>query len=170
MVYKTAEEAIAAFGHRNVRTLSVNSYMFNAGIERGKELGQPDLSKAHPHIDLILQYYGEWGQWEVWQLLQSNEWTEVYHPMWNPDTKHELRPVRRMMQLNGKQYPAPEIMAPKKGTDYSVPHPFGYDKIRTVKWTGSEFDRQNLERGIVHLIREAAIAHADAMLAGEAVK
>lgn len=79
-------------------------------------------------------------------------------------THNEFRLAPRTIRVNGVEVPAPESVAPEKGSTYYIPD-IGvdacyYDHI----WINDLFDMKTLERGIVYLRKEDAIARAKAML------
>lgn len=76
----------------------------------------------------------------------------------------EFRLATRTIVVNGVDVPAPESAAPEFGSAYYIPD-FGigsyyYDHT----WANDQFDLRVLERGIVYLNKEDAIARAKAML------
>ena len=75
-----------------------------------------------------------------------------------------LTPVILTIVVNGFEVPAPITCQPKEGADYDIPslteHAFYCQWI----WQGDMMDRLALERGLAHTTKEAAVAHAKAML------
>ena len=62
------------------------------------------------------------------------------------------------------EVPAPEKEAPADGTEYFVPDIFGDDMCECNYWYGDKLDNMWLERDLVYLDQESAIArqgHAD---------
>lgn len=77
----------------------------------------------------------------------------------------EFRLALRTIFVNGVEVPAPESVAPECGSEYFLPS-YGYSDCLhdDLAWTGHEFDFRSLERGLVYLNKEDAIARAKAML------
>lgn len=70
----------------------------------------------------------------------------------------------RTITVNGREVQAGEIMAPASGLSYWHPSVTRVELVDSSHWDGGDFDRRCMERGLVHLTKEAAIAHAKAML------
>ena len=67
--------------------------------------------------------------------------------------------------VNGIHVPAPIKIPLVIGTDYYFPSFTSHEKVDAYVWDGSEFDLSNLSLDMVHLEKENAMAHANAMLA-----
>jgi hypothetical protein len=66
--------------------------------------------------------------------------------------------------INGFTVPAPETEAPAQDAFYFMPALNIFEWLPVaIKWTNDSYDRVMLQRGVVHLTREAAIANAKAM-------
>lgn len=76
----------------------------------------------------------------------------------------EYRIKPRTVMCNGVEVPAPESVAPAEGSDYYMPHVSKDSSYYSEVWDGSSFDSRTLERGLVYLNKEDAIARAKAML------
>lgn len=80
-------------------------------------------------------------------------------------TSIEYRLAPRTIFVNGVEVPAPESFAPDDGVEFFVPD--GYTEKLTYPYTwrkGAELCDRCLERGLVYLNKEDAIARAKAML------
>ncbi|WP_299314003.1 hypothetical protein [uncultured Halomonas sp.] len=66
--------------------------------------------------------------------------------------------------INGYEYPDPERVEPEKGTRYWVPSHLADENVYASSWYGTPFDMLMLRRGLIHLTREAAEAHARAII------
>lgn len=66
--------------------------------------------------------------------------------------------------INGHEYPEPEKVGPRGGTPYWYPAVTKENMIYTAAWDGGKTDTRLLKRGLVHLTREAAEAHARAII------
>ena len=68
------------------------------------------------------------------------------------------------MSIGGYEYPEPERFAPEKGTVFYVPVNNGSFSVAAHhKWIGNENQQFVLESGCVHLKRENAIQHSEAI-------
>lgn len=76
----------------------------------------------------------------------------------------EFRLKPRTITVNGREVQAGEVVAPASYITYWHPSVARLEMIDSASWDGGDFDRRCLERGLVHLTKEAAIAHAKAML------
>lgn len=98
-----------------------------------------------------------------------NEWCDVFY--WN-DTAlsatvrgawdYEFRLKPRTITVNGREIVAGESEVPKGG--YFTANPMSDAFYSATNWRDDYIDRRMLERGLVHLTKENAIAHAKAML------
>ena len=82
----------------------------------------------------------------------------------------EFRLAPRTILVNGVEVPAPEKVAPPVDTEYFVPHGLDRDAYEAFYWAQEEWDARLLERGLVYLDKESAIARAKAMLITKEVK
>lgn len=74
------------------------------------------------------------------------------------------QPVARFIEINGHKVPAPESSPPARGTEYYVPALSYIDPLVLYVWDDDQTDHRCLERGLVHLTKGAASAHAKALL------
>jgi len=70
----------------------------------------------------------------------------------------------KMMLVNGFEVPEPMRAKPDVGSTYFVPDITGERYSSEIQWEGDQIDLSWLSRGICHTTKEAAIAHAKAML------
>lgn len=126
----------------------------------------------HKHYDLIVQWASDPEAWVVEYRFSSREaWNDAGDaPLWYESVEYRLIPKRKMMHLNGVEFPAPEREAPARGTTYWMCDLLSPAKVFESQWQAMNVDRTALERGLVHLTREAAEAHARAMLAAKEVE
>lgn len=94
-------------------------------------------------------------------LLNGDEL--IYHEVWSL-----TEPAPRHIEINGHKVPAPESTPPKYRAQYYVPAITHEEPALLYFWDNDETDRRCLERGLVHLTKEAAIAHAKALLSFKA--
>lgn len=79
-----------------------------------------------------------------------------------PVSRFRLAP--RTITVNGREVPEPVREAQKTCTPYYVPRLDSAGLVVESYWIGSGFDDLMLQRGLIHLTKEAAITHAKAML------
>lgn len=90
-------------------------------------------------------------------------WDEHGNQLLNTDLTW-TKPVTTI-KINGHDVPAPERVAPPKGTNYWVPSLLSATEPRVLyPWCDECLDKLYLSRGLVHLTEEAAVAHAKALL------
>lgn len=106
-----------------------------------------------------VQYWDDLSQ--DWDLL-SNNTTVLCNAYLGVDFKFRLAPKKIL--VNGVEVPAPEKVAPKAGVDYFLPCTEAQDMWIAYDWQNGFFDNQCLDRGLVYLNKEDAIARAKAML------
>lgn len=76
----------------------------------------------------------------------------------------DRKPIKDALRIKGKSIHGAEKNALGIGVRYWVPYPQHNDWAIEYGWDGDAADRMNLERGLVHLNKESAIAHAKAMV------
>lgn len=76
----------------------------------------------------------------------------------------KIRRKQKFIQVNGFDVPEPFREALEEMQKYFIPSLTEQDCFCRMKWDGGHMDHRWLSRGLVHLTREAAIAHAKAML------
>ena len=82
----------------------------------------------------------------------------------NPRNKFRL--FHEMITIDGVSFPKPESKPPESGTEYWITE-LSYEYYATsnpVIWVDDSQDRLYLKRGLVHLSKENAIAHAKALI------
>ena len=93
----------------------------------------------------------------------SGEWFDMTKcGMFMHEMKYRIKP--RTIKVNGFDVPEPMREAPKKGTEYFVAHLGASHMHGRATWNDDGIDLCYLQRGICHATKEAAIAHANAML------
>ncbi len=92
-------------------------------------------------------------------LVSDKPWSMKEDVMTNYHT-FELAP--RTHDVNGFTVPAPEVKKPDGG--YFYPKLEDDEYYWDADWDSHELDELRLERGLIHLTKEAAIANAKAML------
>lgn len=81
-----------------------------------------------------------------------------------------FRLAPRTIMVNGVEVPAPESVAPPKGATYYIPTT-DTDELWSERWNQAvKVTTRHIERGLVYLDKESAIARAKAMLITQEVK
>lgn len=82
---------------------------------------------------------------------------------WSDGYVFELEP--ETMTINGHEVPEPERQAPANRTKIFIPSSLSPENYVPYTWdSDSSICRMFLKRGVVHLNKEAAIAHSNALL------
>lgn len=132
---------------------------------------------AHIHAANMLLYAQDaaetdrpWVRWE-WCRCGNKEWTAFVHDHPNWDPGYEYRRKLRTLSIGDREVPEPLRVAPAEQTQIYVVDissgtnlmvfPFSRDCGSHLTW---------LARGLLHLTREAAAAHAQALIALSEVK
>lgn len=102
---------------------------------------------AHKHAELMMQYAQDaletdkpWERWEVKTCEQGGWYTPTSQVPFNEWNEYRRKP--KTINVNGHE--APEY------DDYI--------------WEDTSLDTEAMKRGLIHLTKEAAIAHAKALL------
>lgn len=136
---------------------------------RGASMTAPT---PHKHAALIKAWADDPSQ-AVWSFT-SLEWRKVDTPSWCETSAYALgdkpaAPPRRMCTLAGVEFPMPETEAPAPGVKVYVPDTYpvqGCKPTYDTSWNGGDGSQLIwLKLGMVHLTKEAAEAHADALIA-----
>ena len=128
----------------------------------------------HTHAELMVQYAQDAAEtetpWERWELLfPGYDWeTCKGSPLWNPATKYRRKP--KTILINGFEVPEPCRDPLLYNTAYYMPDPVDSFKWAGSVWYDDEIDHERLKAGVVHLTREAAVCHTEAILSFTQVK
>lgn len=117
----------------------------------------------HPIADGVTNFQiipllgdGNWADRTVEQMLEI-----IQHGNVKPS---HMRVKPRTITINGREVPEPLREAPAHEALYWMPALSDEDVVRRVVWHGDNFDRRALQNGQVHLTRQAAHEHAEALL------
>ena len=118
----------------------------------------------HVHAELMMQYAQDAMEtdepWERWEHNHKGVWYPLsYHPCWIKVVEYRRKP--QTININGFGVPEPERKPLERGQSYYIP---SLNTISCNIWVDSEFDRNALETGSVHLTLEAAEIHNKALL------
>jgi hypothetical protein len=123
----------------------------------------------HKHAELMMAYAQDametdrpWERWEYFDNLLGS-WVEFSKssPAWYDDELYRRK--GRTIAINGREIPEPVRQILPYESTYYVPdigHPEAH--IESM-WQDDEIDTHRLDQGVVHLNKDAAIAHAKAL-------
>lgn len=127
-------------------------------------------SKGHPHAALMAEYAKDAAEtdepWERWEFRRGDEeWLRpIKHPGWLAAFQYRRKPEPpKTITVNRFEVPAPLDKAPSEGDVVWLAVPFKCDFASRVCYV-SVWDSCKFERGLLHTTKEAAVAHAKAML------
>ena len=118
----------------------------------------------HIHHDMIV----EWAK-DISRVVQSSHYSEdIWYnedvPIWHPRKKYRFKPAEpKFITVNGIQVPEPVREPLEKDQHYWLANPMQC-YISEGLWTPTDTEIRWLSLGLIHLTREAAQAHIDAML------
>jgi len=123
----------------------------------------------HKHAENMLAYAQDametdkpWERWE-YKLRHERQWRQVAeNPWWHSHVEYRRKP--RTININGHKVPEPVITEPLQGQTYYTIDTWGSNLVDDYTWRGDDSDLLSFNRGIIHLTREAAEAHAKALL------
>ena len=127
----------------------------------------------HPHYDKIVKWASDPERFKV-EVPDSvrGGWVEVERPSWKSEVRYRI--IERhpeMWHINGKEFPAPLQEEPEEGQSIYEPDPGEPESPLQGVWdSASSHDERRLKNRILHDNREAAVAHAYAMLNAQPVK
>ncbi len=122
---------------------------------------------AHKHAEVMALYAQDAAEtdtpWERWE--RRPEGLEDFHPLRNNpefDENVEYRRKLRTIRIGERDVPEPMKEAPKNGTAYWVVTPIAKELVFKYTWTSG--DCTFLGKNLCHTTKEAAIAHAEALI------
>ena len=118
----------------------------------------------HVHHDMIIEWAKDTSRVVEVRTKSGEEWFISEAPEWRKDCRYRFKPAEpKYIVVNGIRVPEP-VREPL-GHDYMywVADPSAYD-IYGGWWASKALEIQCLSRGLIHLTKEAAQAHIDAML------
>ena len=127
------------------------------------------MRMKHKHAELMMAYAQDametdkpWERWEYFDKI-SGTWTAFArgNPAWYDDELYRRK--GRTITINGHEIPEPvRQILPYEATYYvpDIGHPEAH--IESM-WQDDEIDTHRLDEGVVHLDKDAAIAHAKAL-------
>lgn len=126
------------------------------------------MSKQHVHAEL----YAELAEiakitdkpWEHFEICFNNRWETVKRNHYLFIDAYTYRRKPRTITVNGFEVPEPLRVMPEVDGEYFLADPAGNGFLHQFFWRDCATDNLWLERGLLHSTKEAAIAHAKAML------
>lgn len=126
-----------------------------------------DMS-GHIHAELMAQYAEDAREtetpWERWECSDcEGRWSHFHgHPMWSGHRQYRRKP--RTITINWREVPEPMREAPDLGGEFYLAAIDTQNMFCLLTWGNSDLERRWLSRGLIHSSKEAAIAHAEALL------
>ncbi|AWK42639.1 hypothetical protein [Photorhabdus laumondii] len=130
-------------------------------------------NKKHVHAELMLQYAQDalrtdkpWELWEAyWPYSTGGKWIGfTNNPGWYENVKYRRKP--EVITVGNVSFPKPVDYELDYGVGYFYPnlHSRGGDRHCEHFWSGNEIDCSLLKIGFIHLTKEAAQQHCDALI------
>lgn len=121
------------------------------------------MKTAQQHAQEILPLVTAQANGEVIQMYVGDEWSDCKEPTAFVDgCKYRIKP--KTILVNGFEVPEPMREKPKNGDKYFTPSLIANEFNCEAIWSSDSVDKGLFGRGICHTTKEAAIAHAKAML------
>lgn len=126
-------------------------------------IGEHKMKTPQQHAQEILPLVTAQANGEVIQMYVHGKWSECMEPIaFINGCKYRVKP--KTILVNGFEVPEPMREAPNDGVKYFFPNLSYNDYFWSYGWDNDDVDVRMLERGLCHTTKEAAIAHAKAML------
>ena len=123
---------------------------------------------GHVHAELMMEYAKDALEtdkpWERWEYFNAyDRWVPLpATPTWYEDVAYRRKP--RTININGHEVPEPVRGPLKDGEDYYFPDLFEAEMSISTYWNGDNSDYRLLKHGLIHITKDAAVAHAEALL------
>lgn len=121
---------------------------------------------GHPHADLMAKAAEIAKTDQYWQrhfeekFHSTDKWNQMSDVFFQTHREYRLKP--NFIDINGHKVPEPEREPLKIGQVYWLARIHG--AVDSFEWEGDHACRDWLECGLIHLTKEAAEAHAAALL------
>lgn len=123
----------------------------------------------HKHAELMAQYAQDAAEtdkpWERWERYHdfAGKWVSLTgNPSWYNAAQYRRKP--KVILINGFEVPEPVREPLKHETVYFTPSITRVNGADCHTWDGGKYDNSWLSRGLIHLTKEAATLHAEALL------
>lgn len=121
---------------------------------------------GHPHADLMAKAAEIAKTDQYWQrhfeekFHSTDKWNQMSDVFFQTHREYRLKP--RLININGHQVPEPVQEPLKIGQVYWLARIHG--AVDSFEWEGDHACNAWLDRGLIHLTKEAAEAHIAALL------
>ena len=121
---------------------------------------------GHIHAAAMAEYAKDAAEtdkpWERWEFSYKNQEYESLnnHPIWMTDNKYRRKP--KTILINGHEVPEPH----RKPLEIDNPYwtfTFFFDGVSEYCWANDLDDNNALKNGFIHLTKEAAEKHFNAL-------
>ena len=121
----------------------------------------------HKHAELMMDYAKDAMEtntpWKRWEFSDAGIWRQLLcHPFWDSDTEYRRKPMT--ININGHEVPKAYRGVMRRSQFYPIPNLENSDHYTELNWLEDSRDQTAMERGLVHLTKEAARKHAEALL------
>lgn len=129
---------------------------------------------GHIHAELMKQYANDAATykrpWELWECRGSCDYWEGLenNPHWYTDQQYRRK--QKTININGFEIPEPLRIKPETGAIYFFPCFERSEHFKSLVWKDDRIDNITLSHGVCHFTKEAAIAHAEALLSFTQIK
>ena len=122
---------------------------------------------GHIHAAAMAEYAKDAAEtdmpWELWEVSMTESGDEyrnlLGHPDWAVTRKYRRKP--KVILINGHEVPEPHRTPLKDGEVYWTISIVGGST--SLRWKDDDFDNSYLENGFIHLTKEAAEKHLNAL-------
>ena len=122
---------------------------------------------GHIHAAAMAEYAKDaaetdkpWERWEVSMTESGDEYRNLFgHPDWAVTRKYRRKP--KVILINGHEVPEPHRTPLKNGEEYWALSLFR--NVTCTHWQNDGIDNHFLENGFIHLTKEAAVKHFNAL-------
>ena len=136
-----------------------------------RDLDLTPSPKAHPHAELMMEYAKiarttdkPWTHFEVRQN-DSRVWEAIHQPVrFYSHMEYRLKPEPKTIRIGEYDVPEPVREPLENGTTCWCVDPMVGELVWNYKWNNAVFCNLMLRRGLIHLTKEAAVIHAEALL------
>jgi len=124
--------------------------------------------KPHKHAELMMEYAKDAMEtetpWERWEYFDNQVWRPLrqVYPIWFTNTQYRRKP--KTININGHEVPEPYRGEMSLGVYYYTPILWGQTGYDIYTWDDASSDKTFKSKGLIHLSKEAAIAHANALI------
>lgn len=117
----------------------------------------------HVHHDMIIEWAKDTSRVVEVRGVEGT-WSKSAAPLWGTQHEYRFKPAEpKFIIVNGIQVPEPVREPLEHDQMYWVADPSAYD-LYGGWWASKALEIQCLSRGLIHLTKEAAQTHIDAML------